>query len=266
VHRTADDPEEARVEHRCEHSQIEELVRRFDAPLERQRAVCSSRAYASFGSSPSERTSVSSRNFTPRRLASRRVPSDERRRTGYAALATAFGTVSKRSVRLLRSATISSCDAARREVDEVLRERVVALQHQEQPDDEEVDALEDDRAFIRVARAVLLEVARHLGPVPRRHDVMADVIAVVEAALVVRAVDARDAVRVRALRLLLRDERVLRPIAAIIAMRVTMNGTRKQTTGARHPDAKQSPPMNTKRMSSPPSDLRASAFLPRRQK
>src|SRR5256885_677276 len=62
------------------------------------------------------------------------------------------------------------------------RERAVAFAHQQNPDPEEVDPLEDDRAFGRVRLAVREEISGHLGPVARRLDVMADVIAVVEAA------------------------------------------------------------------------------------
>src|SRR5580658_5530951 len=101
----------------------------------------------------------------------------------------------------LRSA-LEKCDdvgALGREVaeaNEALREEVVAFGHQAGPHAEEVEAGKDDRALLIVGDRVAEKLPGHLGPVAGRLEMMADVIAVVEAAAVVRGVDARDAVSI----------------------------------------------------------------------
>src|SRR6185369_910044 len=54
------------------------------------------------------------------------------------------------------------------QVDEALGQRLVALEHEQEPDLEVVDALEDERALVAVGGEVVAELARHLGPVARR--------------------------------------------------------------------------------------------------
>src|SRR5579863_10054364 len=99
------------------------------------------------------------------------------------------------------------------ELHEPFREPVVSLEHQAEPHAEEVDPLEDDSSLLGIPFCLSAELLRELGPMPGGLQMMTNVIAVIEAAPIVTAIDARDAVPIRVLRRRLVDESVLRPVA-----------------------------------------------------
>jgi len=87
------------------------------------------------------------------------------------------------------------------------------FQHQEKPNDEVVDLLEDHRVGLAIALEILLKMAGHLGPMHRWVNVVGNMVAVVEAAPVVKRVDAGQAVPIRILGMGPFHEGMLGPIA-----------------------------------------------------
>lgn len=82
------------------------------------------------------------------------------------------------------------------EIDKAVGERFVVFDHEQTPDQKEVEPLEDDTVFFAIFGDAALKVRRHIGPVACGTHVVADVVAVIEALLVVTGVDARDGISV----------------------------------------------------------------------
>ncbi len=99
------------------------------------------------------------------------------------------------------------------EADVGAREGLPAACPEQDRDHEEVDSLKHDRAVGDVDLAVVDDLFGSLGPVTVGLEVVADVIAVVEAAAVVAGVDAGDGVDVAVAGARGIDERVLAPVA-----------------------------------------------------
>src|SRR5512134_4136380 len=96
---------------------------------------------------------------------------------------------------------------------EVLGELPVLAGEQQEPDADEVDALEDHRVLAPVSLAVLRELRRQFGVMRPLPDVMEDVIAGVEAPPVETRLDGVDAALVRVVWPVGIDERMLHPVA-----------------------------------------------------
>ncbi len=86
-------------------------------------------------------------------------------------------------------------------------------EHQEQPDLEEVEAVEDDGILFSIKGAILVEFVRHFRVMHTRLEVVDDVIPIVEAASIVASVDARNATFEVVVWFLGINERVLAPVA-----------------------------------------------------
>ena len=100
-----------------------------------------------------------------------------------------------------------------RQGDYSARQPVVAAEHQEEPDDEKIDARHHDRVFARIALDIVPKILGHLGPMAGRLQVVPNVVAVVEAATIVRSVDAGDAVSIAISGYVDVDEGVLPPVS-----------------------------------------------------
>jgi len=98
-------------------------------------------------------------------------------------------------------------------IDKMAGQLSVVLCHEQKPDLQIIDALEDDAFVVPVFLNVALELEWHLRPMQSRTEVVADVVAVIKAAPVVAAVDAGNGILKIVRRIGCVDEGVLGPIA-----------------------------------------------------